>query len=585
MVYLIAILIYLTLLTFIGLYKARQVRTQDDFSVAGRRLPPWVMVCTMLAAWIGTGSIVGNAEQAYQTGAAALVIPFGTFFGMIILAVIAPRARAFEATSVPQIIGIRYGQTARMAAVAALVIAYMVIVSYQFNAGGAVLEVIAGQGPAVDLAVGQVVTTDQLTSGHLVIQVDQADVGPARVEVEDRSGERLAFDIEPASVLTQTPTRPNQAYLGPDRQARLLWHLADRSARTFKIASISPGARLQLRQPRLSKRSATIIAAVFITGYTISAGLMGLASTDIITGSIILICLLMALPILLIKAGGLEGMRAAYAAMPGRANHMRIWGVYSTTELINYLLPSLLLVMGDANQYQRIFASRNSKGARQAVKIMIFAALAVELLIIACAWVAGSMTPDPQDGRYILIHAAKHHMPFLMGIFFMVTVVGIIVSTADSFLLVPAVTLIKDVYCNKINPRASQRHAIMASRLTVLLLAVIAYGVSLLFAQSTGFFKKALYAYTIYGAAITPSLVAAMCWQRASPAGAVASIITGTVVTLAWSAPGLIRPSLPGPIAGLDAVLPASTMSVLVLVLVSYLTKPRKAQPGSMADG
>jgi Na+/proline symporter len=43
--------------------------------VAGRSLSPWILVCTMLAAWIGTGSIVGNAGKTYQTGLAALILP------------------------------------------------------------------------------------------------------------------------------------------------------------------------------------------------------------------------------------------------------------------------------------------------------------------------------------------------------------------------------------------------------------------------------------------------------------------------------------------------------------------------------
>ena len=68
MIYLLSILVYLFILTGIGIYKSRQVKNQADFAVAGRSLSPWVMVCTMLAVWIGTGSIVGNAEKTFFTG-------------------------------------------------------------------------------------------------------------------------------------------------------------------------------------------------------------------------------------------------------------------------------------------------------------------------------------------------------------------------------------------------------------------------------------------------------------------------------------------------------------------------------------
>jgi SSS family solute:Na+ symporter len=472
-VYLITIFIYLGALTIIGVVKVRQVKTQQDFAVAGRTLSPWVMVLTMLAVWIGTGSIVGNAEEAYRTGAAALIIPFGTFSGMILLSFIATRARSIEATSVPEIIGSRFGPVARLLAVIALIMAYMVIVSYQFNAGGAVIEVISGY------------TVD--------------------------------------------------------------------------------------------KNTATLIAASFIIVYTMLAGLKSLASMDIVTGTIITVSLLITFPVLLIKAGGFAGMRAAYEAMGGKSSNMQFWGVYSPVQIINYLLPTFLLVMGDANQYQRIFAGRNAKGAKQAVVVLIFAALMIELLIIGSAWVAGSMTPDPANGKYILIYAARHHLPFALGLLFMITVVGIIISTADSFLLVPATTFINDVYSTYINPKAGQKRVVFISRILVLGFGVIAYSVTHAFAETTGFFKKALYAYTIYGSAVTPVLVAAMFWKKATKTGAVCSIIAGTVVTLLWSEADFVRNSLPGGMAQLDAVLPAITLSVICLVVVSLFTQ--KKQP------
>ena len=43
----------------IGIVKSRKVNTQSDFALAGRSLTPWILVGTMLATWIGTGSILG----------------------------------------------------------------------------------------------------------------------------------------------------------------------------------------------------------------------------------------------------------------------------------------------------------------------------------------------------------------------------------------------------------------------------------------------------------------------------------------------------------------------------------------------
>jgi len=474
MIHLVVILLYLFTLIGIGMYKAGKIKTQSDFAVAGRSLTPWVLVGTMLATWMGTGSILGNAGKTYDTGMAALILPLGSILGIVLLTKIAGKVRAFEKFTVPEILGDRFGPGARMLSVIALVIAYMVIVSYQFNAGGAVLNTV----------------------------------------LMDETGNSL-----------------------------------------------------------ISIQTGTIIAAIFIIAYTMLAGLVSVAYTDVANGIIIIFSFIIAIPIFLAQAGGFSGMAASFEAM-GKPEHMNFFGVYSTMDIINFCLPPFLLIMGDANMYQRFFASKNAKGAEQATKVLIFAVLLAELMIIFSAWVASSMIPDAEVGKYVLIYAAHKLLPTFLGAIMMTTIVGIIISTADSYLLVPATTLMRDVYLNYINPKADEKKIVFLSRMLVLGLGIIAYIVSLGFAKSAGFFERALYAYTIYGAAITPSLVAALFWKRATKEGAVVSILTGTVTTLLWKEAAFIQNIIPQNIYNnMDEVLPAITLSVVSLVVVSLLTK------------
>ena len=476
MTHFIVILLYLFTLIGIGLYKANKIKTQSDFSVAGRSLTPWVLVGTMLATWMGTGSILGNAGKTYETGLAALILPLGSVLGIIILTQIAGKVRSYEKFTVPEILGDRFGQSARIISVIALVIAYMVIVSYQYNAGGAVLSTI-------------------LTDGQ----------GQSLISVE----------------------------------------------------------------------TGTIIAAVFIVLYTMLAGLVSVAYTDVANGIIILFSFIIAIPIFLYEAGGFSGMATSFALM-GKPYHMDFWGVYSTLDIINFCLPPFLLIMGDANMYQRFFASKDAEGAKSATKVLIIAVALAELMIITAAWISSSMIPDAEVGKYVLIYASHKFLPTFIGAIMMTTIVGIIISTADSFLLVPATTLMRDIYLNYIDPNANEKKIVLLSRVLVLILGIIAYIVSLGFARSSGFFERALYAYTIYGASITPSLVAALFWKGATKAGAVSSIVTGAVVTLLWKEAGFIRELIPSNIYNnMDEVLPAITFSILALILVSFATKDK----------
>ena len=465
MIHFAVILIYLFTLIGIGVYKSNKIKTQADFSVAGRSLSPWILVGTMLATWMGTGSILGNAGKTYETGMAALILPFGSILGIIILTQIAGKVREYEKFTVPEILGERFGQGARILSVIALVIAYLVIVSYQYNAGGAVLHTV-------------------LTN----------DAGQSLISVE----------------------------------------------------------------------TGTIIAAIFIISYTVLAGLVSVAYTDVANGIIILLSFLIAIPIFFVEAGGFSGMEASFNMM-GKTDHMNFWGVYSTLDVINFCLPPFLLIMGDANMYQRFFASKSAEGAKFATKVLILAVAIAELMIIIAAWIASSMIPDAEVGKYVLIYASHEFLPTFIGAIMMTTIVGIIISTADSFLLVPATTLMRDIYLNYINPKADEKKIALYS---------LAYFVSLGFARSSGFFERALYAYTIYGASITPSLVAALFWKGATKLGSIASISTGVVVTLLWKESSFFQKLVPIDIYNnMEEVLPAITLSILSLVVVSLLTK------------
>jgi Na+/proline symporter len=88
----------------------------------------------------------------------------------------------------------------------------------------------------------------------------------------------------------------------------------------------------------------------------------------------------------------------------------------------------------------------------------------------------------------------------------------------------------------------------------------------------------ALWAYTMYGAGITPALLAAFVWPRATRTGGVASIAAGMLTTLVWEVIGLVRAGGGDPVylLGLQTVYPALVMSIGTLIVVSLMT-PRES--------
>jgi len=80
----------------------------------------------------------------------------------------------------------------------------------------------------------------------------------------------------------------------------------------------------------------------------------------------------------------------------------------------------------------------------------------------------------------------------------------------------------------------------------------------------------AVYAYDVYGAGLTPAIVAAFFWKRTTTAGGLSSIGAGTVVAALWK------------VFGLDAhapmIFPALAASLICLIGVSLLTAPPRAE-------
>ncbi|HZU08606.1 MAG TPA: sodium:solute symporter family protein, partial [Pseudacidobacterium sp.] len=133
--------IILTLL-IVSLTRLGKVKTRADYLVAGRSLPAFVLIFTLLSSWIGSGSLLGGAENAYNNGIVALWQGAGGWAGLLLIYFIAPRARRSAQFTIPDLLEARYNQLARVLGVIAVLFAYTAITSYQLIGGGDILSLI-----------------------------------------------------------------------------------------------------------------------------------------------------------------------------------------------------------------------------------------------------------------------------------------------------------------------------------------------------------------------------------------------------------------------------------------------------------
>jgi Na+/proline symporter len=323
------------------------------------------------------------------------------------------------------------------------------------------------------------------------------------------------------------------------------------------------GDILHLIFPSLDQKTGMNIIAVFVITFTALAGMASVAYLDLIIGLLVTVIALISLPLLLTRTGGWPAVHAALAA-----DHFTVFGPLGWVHCLGYLLPTLLLLIGNQGMYQKFFSARSERDARLAVFGWIAGTLVLETVIITIA-VLGSATLKPAmlkslggHPREIIPLTARMRLPELVGAILLGGVFAKVISTANNYLFSPASNLIHDVYKRFIDPQASERRTLFVSRALVIALGAFAL---LQAAYFESVLKAALYAYTVYGAAVTPSVMAVFFWKRANKAGAISSIVLGTVITVAWNILD---------IQWLDAVYPALGVSLLALIVVSLATAP-----------
>src|SRR6266545_5314839 len=148
-----SVLLYLILLAAIAVAASRRVKTEEDFTLAGRGLTWKVLVGTMLASWIGAGTLIAGAEYASKYGFAAIWQPAGAWLGIAVVALLAPRVRRLEQFTLPDILELRYNRWAKLLGSLTIIIAFTAIVAYQIRGMGLVLNLTAG----IDTATARVI--------------------------------------------------------------------------------------------------------------------------------------------------------------------------------------------------------------------------------------------------------------------------------------------------------------------------------------------------------------------------------------------------------------------------------------------
>ncbi len=336
-------------------------------------------------------------------------------------------------------------------------------------------------------------------------------------------------------------------------------------------------------------RIALTIGAAVILIYTFMGGFMAVCVTDFIQGLLMLIGVLTVPIIAFFVIGGTEQMKTlldASAVAGGSASFLNLMESggkpYTAMEIFSQLawgfgyfgMPHILV---------RFMAVRDEKEIKKSKWIaIIWCTLS---LTFACfIGVLGRAYLYPvilgQDGtssaENVFIEMIKKvfmsdfALPFIGGLF-LCGILAAIMSTADSQLLVTASAVSEDLFHKMIKPKADNKKVLLVSRITVLVVAVIAYIIAL--DPNNSIMGLVSNAWAGFGAAFGPLVLLSLYWKRINLPGAISGMVSGALTVIIWDYIPLVNGQTLGTATGLYSLAIGFVISFVLIVIVSLLTK------------
>ena len=315
---------------------------------------------------------------------------------------------------------------------------------------------------------------------------------------------------------------------------------------------------------------AMYVAACIIIGYTFLGGFSAVCWTDFFQGLLMLAALLVAplFALILIKSGQTAG---ASAPLPEG-----YWNLFTNWKDVLSGLGWGLGYFGMPHIIVRFMSVRSDKDLKKSAKIGITWNILIVFFSVAAGCIGHMFLGEVADSSTVFIQMVRTIFPAAISGILLSAILAASMSTADSQLLASASAFASDVYKPIIRKnKASDKEMLWAGRFVVLIIAVIAVLIASNPNSGTimGLVENA---WGVFGAAFGPTILLSLFWKRFTFEGAVAGILAGAIVDIAW----LVFMSS----FGLYEIIPGFIVGGLAAVVVSKCTKAPSAEVEALFD-
>ncbi|MCJ7420871.1 sodium/proline symporter PutP [Sphingomicrobium astaxanthinifaciens] len=296
------------------------------------------------------------------------------------------------------------------------------------------------------------------------------------------------------------------------------------------------------------------ITALVVLAYTMVGGFLAVSLTDFVQGLIMVTALVVMPLVVMFGSGGEGGGSIAEVPVEGFLDMTKGLTLLGFISLMAWGLgyfgqPHIIVRFMAIDTVARVKTARNIGMSWMGVAL----AGSIGIGIAGRAYVERNalVVDDPETIFIVLANLLFH--PLITG-FLLAALLAAIMSTISSQLLVASSSLTEDFYKLFLRKEASERESVNVGRVCVALVALVAIVIaSDPDSQVLGLVANA---WAGFGAAFGPLIILSLTWRRMTGAGALAGLVTGAAVVMAWIAfdVGIVYEIVPGFIAAWIAI-------------------------------